>query len=182
MNPAPNLFLVGPMGAGKTTIGRRVAELLNLPFHDLDRVIEARSGADIPLIFELEGEVGFRRREGAALIELTALSGVVLATGGGTVLDAENRALLSSRGYIVYLEIGIEQQLARLERDRKRPLLTTSDRRGRLRTLATERNPLYREIADLTLAPTSENVVQIAHDLVTELEQHWRRGSTPYAA
>ncbi|HVH34848.1 MAG TPA: shikimate kinase, partial [Tahibacter sp.] len=91
MNPAPNLFLIGPMGAGKTTIGKRVADQLQLPFHDLDHVIEAQTGATIPLIFELEGEPGFRRRECAALAEVSALDGVVLATGGGAVLDAQNR-------------------------------------------------------------------------------------------
>lgn len=182
MNPAANLFLIGPMGAGKTTVGRRVADLLGLPFHDLDHIIEARSGASIPLIFELESETGFRRRECAVLAEFAALSGVVLATGGGAVLDAGNRALLRERGFVVYLQVEVEHQLARLERDRKRPLLAAADRRERLHALATVRNPLYAEIADMTLAPSGDNVAQIARDLAAELERRWRRTGESHAA
>lgn len=175
MNPAPNLFLVGPMGAGKTTIGRRLAHLLDWPFHDLDQDIEQRSGATIPLIFELEGEAGFRRREHEMLAELAALDGIVLATGGGAVLDPANRALLRARGYVVYLQTSVDQQLKRLERDRKRPLLAAPDRRERLDHLAAVRNPLYAEVADLTVLSTCDNVVQIARDLAHTLEHRWQR-------
>ena len=182
MNPAPNLFLIGPMGAGKTTIGRRVAEHLSLPFHDLDHVIETQTGATIPLIFEVEGEAGFRRRERAALADMVAHDGIVLATGGGAVLDAGNRALLAARGFVVWLETTVEQQLARLARDRKRPLLAAPDRRERLEAMALVRNPLYREIADLRLAPSCDHVPQVTTELLHELERIWRRAATTAAA
>src|SRR5438309_7821288 len=110
MNPAPNLFFIGPMGAGKTTVGRRVAELLALPFYDLDHEIEEHSGATIPLIFDIEGEAGFRQREAAALADLSARSGIVLATGGGAVLAAANRRCLHERGFVVFLETTVDEQ------------------------------------------------------------------------
>lgn len=182
MNPAPNLFLIGPMGAGKTTIGKRVADQLQLPFHDLDHVIEAQTGATIPLIFELEGEPGFRRRECAALAEVSALDGVVLATGGGAVLDAQNRALLAARGFVVYLETAVEVQLARLARDRKRPLLAAPDRRERLEQMAAIRNPLYAGIADMTIRSEHEHAAQVAADLHERLQRVWRRAPAPAAA
>lgn len=182
MNPAPNLFLIGPMGAGKTTIGRRLAEHLQLPFHDLDHVIEEQTGATIPLIFELEGEAGFRRRECACLEETSALQGIVLATGGGAVLDANNRALLAARGFIVYLETAVDIQLARLARDRKRPLLAAPDRRERLEQMAALRNPLYRSIADLTVISDNEHAAQVAADLIERLAQTWQRNSATAAA
>lgn len=182
MNPAPNLFLIGPMGAGKTTIGRRIADQLQLPFHDLDHVIEAQTGATIALIFELEGEAGFRRRECAALAGMAALDGVVLATGGGAVLDADNRALLAKRGYVVYLETAVDIQIARLARDRKRPLLAAPDRRERLEQMAAVRNPLYRSIADLTVLSENEHASHVAADLLERLQHEWRRPSAPAAA
>jgi|SRR5579883_1211671 shikimate kinase len=182
MNPAPNLFFIGPMGAGKTTIGRRVAAALGLPFFDLDHEIEARSGAAIPLIFELEGEAGFRRREAAVLAEFAARSGIVLATGGGAVLRAENRRHLRERGFVVYLETTVEQQLARLARDRTRPLLAAPDRHERLRALAAEREPLYRALADLTVpASAPRSSAKVAARLAEELARVWRR-SAPGAA
>lgn len=182
MNPAPNLFLIGPMGAGKTTIGRRLAEQLQLPFHDLDHVIEEQTGAAIPLIFELEGEAGFRRRECAALAECSALEGIVLATGGGAVLDPHNRELLATRGFIVYLETAVDIQLSRLARDRKRPLLAAPDRRERLEQMAALRNPLYRSIADLTVISDNEHAAQVASELIQRLQQEWRRGPASAAA
>jgi len=182
MNPAPNLFLIGPMGAGKTTIGRRIAEQLHLPFHDLDHVIEDQTGATIPLIFELEGEPGFRRRECAALEQMSALQGIVLATGGGAVLDAHNRGLLAARGFIVYLETDVETQLSRLARDRKRPLLAAPDRRERLEQMAALRNPLYASIADMTLRSVHEHAAQVAADLCDQLQQMWHRTPAPAAA
>ena len=176
MNPASNLFFVGPMGAGKTTIGRRVAELLGLPFFDLDHEIEAHCGADIPLIFELEGEAGFRQREGAALAELAARDGIALATGGGAVLAEANRRVLHERGFVVYLETTVTEQLARLARDRKRPLLAAPDRRERLLTLMAQREPLYRQLADYTLpAGHRGNTAQVAQRLASALAQHWQR-------
>jgi 3-dehydroquinate synthase len=178
MNPAPNLFLIGPMGAGKTTIGKRIAEQLGMPFHDLDHVIEENTGATIPLIFELEGEAGFRRRECAMLAELAALDGIVLATGGGAVLDADNRAVLAARGFVVYLETTVDIQLGRLARDRKRPLLAAPDRRERLEQMAGVRNPLYRSLADLTVISDNEHAAQVAGDLAQRLQQEWQRGTT----
>jgi shikimate kinase len=183
MNPAPNLFFVGPMGAGKTTIGRRVAELLGLPFYDLDHEIEMHTGATIPLIFDVEGESGFRQREQAVLAEFAARNGIVLATGGGAVLAEENRRCLRERGFVVYLETTLEDQLARLARDRKRPLLAAPDRRELLRTLAAVRNPLYREVADLTVpAGHHRNVVALAQRLAGELAQIWQRSPAPEQA
>jgi len=183
MNPAPNLFFVGPMGAGKTTIGRRVAEFLGLPFFDLDHEIEVHTGATVALIFELEGESGFRQREQAVLAEFAARDGIVLATGGGAVLAEENRRILRERSFVVYLETTLDDQLARLARDRKRPLLAAPDRRERLRSLAATRNPLYQEVADLTVpAGHHRNVVALAQKLAADLAQSWQRGPAPEQA
>jgi len=178
MNPAPSLFLIGPMGAGKTTVGRRVAAQLGLDFLDLDHEIEEHSGATITLIFELEGEAGFRKREAEALAEFSTKPGIVLSTGGGAVLAAENRQHLRERGYVVYLETTVEQQLKRLAHDRKRPLLAAPDRRERLIRLAAEREPLYRETADL-IVPTGLNANSgaVARRLVDELKIRWQRSA-----
>jgi len=176
MNPAANLFFVGPMGAGKTTIGRRVAELLGLPFFDLDHEIETHCGADIPLIFELEGEAGFRQRESTVLAQLAARNGIALATGGGAILAAENRRMLATRGFVVYLETTVDEQLQRLARDRKRPLLAAPDRRERLLALAAQRELLYREIADYTLSAGHRgSTAQVAQKLAATLEPVWQR-------
>jgi shikimate kinase len=177
MNPSSNLFLVGPMGAGKTTVGRRVAEGLGMHFYDLDHEIEARSGAEIGLIFELEGEAGFRKRESDLLDELTMDRDLVLSTGGGAVLAAANRQHLRERGFVVYLETTVDQQLRRLAHDRKRPLLAAPDRRERLLSLATEREALYREIADLVIGSMygSGSSTAAARRLLDELRQHWTR-------
>jgi len=181
MNPAPNLIFIGPMGAGKTTVGRHVAELLGMPFHDLDHEIEAHTGAAIRLVFDLEGEAGFRRRESATLAEIAAVDGIVLSTGGGAVLSADNRHVLRERGFVIWLDATIESQLARLARDRQRPLLNAPDRRARLEQLAVERNPLYAEIADLRVASSGTgNSAHTARHIVTLLETHWQR--TAHAA
>jgi shikimate kinase len=173
MNPAPNLIFIGPMGAGKTTVGRHVAELLGLPFLDLDHEIEAHTGAAVSLVFELEGEAGFRKRESAVLAEIAAGSGIVLATGGGAVLAETNRRVLRERGFVIWLDATIE---ARLARDRARPLLNAPDRRARLERLAGERNPLYEEIADLRIASTGAgNSAHTARQIVGLLETHWQR-------
>lgn len=177
MNPAPNLFLIGPMGAGKSTVGRHLAELLRMPFLDLDHEIEVHTGAAISLIFELEQEAGFRRRESAQLAELSAREGIVLATGGGAVLSADNRRLLRERGYVIWLDASVDAQLARLARDRHRPLLQAPDRRERLEHLAVQRNALYAETADLRIDSVGTgNSTHTAHDLLDLLEARWQRG------
>lgn len=149
MKPDANIVLIGPMGAGKSVLGRRLAERFGLRFVDVDQVIATRTGADIPTIFAHEGEAGFRAREKAALAELCAQQGQVIATGGGAVLAADNRAALRAAGLVVWLRASIEQQLARVGRDRNRPLLHVEDPRARLRELARVREPLYAQIADL---------------------------------
>ncbi|MBU6199743.1 MAG: shikimate kinase [Xanthomonadaceae bacterium] len=183
MNPAPNLFFIGPMGAGKSTLGKRVAEALGLPFFDLDHEIQEHCGADIPLIFDIEGEAGFRRRESATLAEFAAREGIVLATGGGAILDADNRRALRERGFVVYLETTVDEQLERLARDRKRPLLAAPDRRERLLALAAQRDPLYREIANLTLpAGHRGSAAAIAQRLAATIAQTWQRAAAGKAA
>ncbi len=139
------------MGAGKSTSGRLLARTLGMSFVDSDKVIEERTGASIPLIFEVEGEEGFRQRERAVIDELTRQGGIVLATGGGAILAPENRAALHSRGKVVYLHASIEQQLARTAHDRNRPLLQTPNRRARIEELMAMREPLYRETAHLVV-------------------------------
>src|SRR5690349_18510980 len=141
MNPAPNLVFVGPMGAGKTTIGTRVAAKLGLRFVDVDRRLEELTGAQVPVIFECEGESGFRTRESALIAQLCEDSGLLIATGGGAVLDPENRRCLRERGFVVYLHVDVEAQLTRLARDRSRPLLLEGDRRAKLLALTAQREP-----------------------------------------
>ncbi len=146
-----NIILVGPMGAGKSTIGRLLAKELRLPFRDSDKEIEQRTGASIPLIFDVEGEQGFREREHAVIEALCEMQGVVLATGGGAVLRPDNRRLLQSGGRVIYLCTSVEQQLDRTARDRNRPLLQASNPREILTNLMAVRDPLYREIADIVI-------------------------------
>jgi shikimate kinase len=176
MRSRPNIFLVGPMGAGKTTVGRRLAELRGMTFADSDHEIEERTGVDIAYIFEKEGEAGFRRREKQVIDELTAGHDVVLATGGGAVLDAENRAHLSSRGVVVYLHATVDHQLKRTGHSDHRPLLQKGDRRQVLESLLATRDPLYREIADLVVETDGRN----ARALADEIEQ--RLGEAPGVA
>ena len=164
---SPNVFLIGPMGSGKTAVGKHVARILNLPFIDSDHEIEVRTGADIPLIFEREGEVGFRKREHEVIIDLSARVGIVLATGGGAILDAESRRLLALRGWVVYLETSVAQQSERASRTRHRPLLIgKGDPYQRLDELMKIREPLYREIADFTATTTRQRVRQVAERIV----------------
>jgi len=146
-----NIFLVGLMGAGKSTIGRHLAKSLGLEFVDSDHEIERRTGANIPLIFDIEGEAGFRQREKKIIDELTQRNGIVLASGGGVVLDPDNRACLRERGQVIYLYARVEQLLARTAKDRNRPLLQTPDPRARLEELLQVRDGLYREVADVVV-------------------------------
>nr|WP_276583947.1 shikimate kinase AroK [Pseudomonas sp. RIT-PI-AD] len=163
------MILVGPMGAGKSTIGRLLAKELRVPFKDSDKEIEQRTGADIPWIFDVEGEQGFRDREQAMLAELCELDGVVLATGGGAVLRAANREVLYAGGRVVYLHTSVEQQIDRTSRDRNRPLLRTGDPGRVLRDLMAIRDPFYREIADIIIEtderPPRLVVMEILHRL-----------------
>lgn len=166
-----NIFLVGPMGAGKSTIGRELADRLHLDFYDSDQEIERRTGADIAWVFDLEGEEGFRLREETVIEDLTEKQGIVLATGGGSVISAQVRNRLSARGIVVYLETTIDKQVARTQRDRRRPLLQTSEEpRTVLENLAVERNHLYEEIADIIVPTDDQSAKVVAHKIVERLD------------
>jgi len=151
LKSSSNIFLIGPMGTGKSTVGKKLAKKSSQQFYDCDHEIEDRTGASINLIFEIEGEEGFRKRETRLLDELTSMSNIVLATGGGAVLDKENRTLLSARGLVVYLKSDINQLLKRTSRDVKRPLLQNAEPEAVLRELLEIRGPLYEEVADLVI-------------------------------
>lgn len=164
-----NIFLIGPMGAGKSTIGRQLAQQLNMEFIDSDQEIEQRAGADISWIFDLEGEEGFRKREERVINELTQKQGLVLSTGGGAVLSKDTRNYLSARGIVIYLQTTVEKQYQRTQRDKKRPLLQdVEDPRAVLEELAKVRNPLYEEIADFTL-PTDEQSAKVMANQIVDL-------------
>ncbi|GAA0822908.1 shikimate kinase AroK [Colwellia sp. D2M02] len=166
-----NIFLVGPMGAGKSTIGREIADRLHLEFFDSDQEIERRTGADIAWVFDLEGEEGFRKREETVIEDLSEKQGIVLATGGGSVISTNVRNRLSARGIVVYLETTIDKQVARTQRDRRRPLLQTSEEpRTVLENLAVERNPLYEEIADIIVKTDEQSAKVVAHNIIDKLE------------
>jgi shikimate kinase len=165
-----SLFLTGPMGAGKSTIGRQLSRQLRMTFYDSDREIENRTGVDIPLIFELEGEPGFRKRERLVIDELTSLPDIVLATGGGAILDADNRKHLAERGLVIYLHASVNQQLARTKHDRNRPLLQTDNPRQRLNDLMKLRDPLYREIADLVIDTDGKRVMAVVNQIIRKLK------------
>ncbi len=163
----PNrIFLIGPMGAGKTTIGKQLANQLGLEFVDSDQEIQSRTGVDIPTIFEYEGEEGFRDREQSAIDDLTQLEQRVLATGGGAVLRPANRQNLSARGIVVYLECSPEQQFERTYRDRKRPLIQTDDPLESLRELMATREPLYRETADYVVSTEGRSASAVAREIL----------------
>lgn len=168
MNRATKIFLIGPMGAGKSTIGRHLAELLGMAFHDTDSEIVQRTGADIPLIFEIEGEGGFRRRESAVLNDLTGHDNVVLATGGGAVLADENREHLR-RGVVVYLQASIETLLTRTQRDRARPLLQDGDRRAKFEQILREREAIYRAAADIVVSTDQRSPQAVAQEIAARL-------------
>lgn len=175
MNPSCNLFIVGPTGAGKTSIGRRLAEHYGLSFVDLDQEIERVCGVPVSTVFDLEGEAGFRQRESQLLDECSRRHGVVLATGAGAVLDPSNRRLLAERGYVLWLQATLEQQLERLSNDRQRPLLASGDRAARLTAMAQVRTPLYQEIADLTIPGVHEQVHAASRRSILLIDQHWQR-------
>ena len=152
-----NIFLIGPMGSGKTTIGRIVARELGLEFHDCDQALEKLTGASVNLIFDVEGESGFREREAQLLNQFAAMKGVLVATGGGVVTRKENRKLLQCSGLVIWLKTTVDQQLKRLSHDKSRPLLQTTDRVARLERLARERDPLYQDLADLVFSSPDRN-------------------------
>ncbi|CBL45918.1 Shikimate kinase I protein [gamma proteobacterium HdN1] len=166
MSLKQNVILIGPMGAGKSTIGRQLAALLRYEFVDSDHEIEARTGADIPWIFDVEGEEGFRKREEAVIDDLTQRQHIVLATGGGAILREANRRAMSARGVVVYLKTSIEQQLARTARDRNRPLLQTENPRKVLTELMAIRDPLYSEIADYVIETDGAAIREVATQIL----------------
>ena len=163
------IFLVGMMGSGKSTVGRRLAAALGRPFIDADRELEARCGVPIPTIFELEGEEGFRRREAALIDDLTRRDGLVLATGGGAVLLEENRRRLRERGCVVYLNASVQDLWLRLRHDRARPLLRTADPRRRIAELVEARGPLYQACAHLTVLTGRQPVERVVAEIVAAL-------------
>jgi shikimate kinase len=171
MGKPNNIFLVGLMGAGKSTIGRHLAKTLELEFVDSDHEIERRTGASIPLIFDVEGEAGFRQREKKIIDELSQRSGIVLATGGGAVLDPENRACLRERGMVIYLYATIDHLLARTAKDRNRPLLQTADPRGRLQELLQARDALYREVADMVVDTGGRSARSAEREILAKIRE-----------
>jgi shikimate kinase len=166
----PSLFLVGPMGSGKSAVGKYLSKLLDMPFLDSDTEIERRTGVDIAFIFEKEGESGFRQREREAIELLTAMERIVLATGGGAVLLLENRRVLAERGRVVYLKTSVAQQADRVRQSRARPLLTNVDTAEKLGELMDERAALYAEVADITVSTDNRKVRSVAEDILRELE------------
>lgn len=166
----PAIFLVGPMGAGKSTIGRMLAGKLGYDFVDTDQIIEERTGADVSWIFDVEGESGFRDREGQVLQEFCVASHKVIATGGGIVLRKENRELLSKHTCVIYLSASVEQLTARTARDKKRPLLQVSDPKAKILSLLEERDPLYRDVADFVLHTDGQSPKATAQSILKLLD------------
>ena len=173
----PNIYLIGPTGSGKTAVGRQLARDAGLLFLDSDHEIEKRTGVEISYIFEKEGEVGFRDREAEMIKELSSLEGMVIATGGGAILAEDNRQRLAASGVVVYLKTGVSEQLRRTSRSRKRPLLNRENPRQVLEEMAQARDPLYEEIADLSLDTSNQRVRSVAKKLKVLLEQ---RGDLPW--
>ena len=167
-----NIFLVGLMGTGKTTIGQHIARELGLVFYDTDAAIVKKTGADINWIFDLEGEEGFRERESKVVEELTKLDHIVLATGGGTIVRPDNRQHLRDNGMVIYLQATIDKLLVRTEKSNHRPLLNTNDKRATYEKLLVQRHPLYSEIADLTYDTDNDHVSELGSLIVRDLKQH----------
>ncbi|MBX2808091.1 MAG: shikimate kinase [Cellvibrionaceae bacterium] len=165
------IVLVGPMGAGKSTVGRLLARELSLPFKDSDAVVEARSGVDIPWIFDEEGEAGFRQRETAVLAELMQEEALVLATGGGIVLCEKNRRLLQQAQAVIYLSANVEQLLKRTEKDKKRPLLQVANPREKIQQLLAEREALYRQVATQVMMTEAQNPKVLVSAIVSRLRE-----------
>ena len=170
MDVPSNIFLIGSMGAGKSTIARRLAATLDKEFVDADRELEQRTGVGIPLIFELEGEAGFRKREREMLARLVTRDDIVLATGGGVVLSGENRAHLARRGFVVYLDAPVDLLVARVARDRHRPLMQTEDPKATMRELMRVRDPLYRETADIVVRSTHRSSRFVVREILQRIE------------
>ena len=166
-----NVFLIGPMGVGKTTIGKMLAKELGLQFIDTDEEVERRAGANIAWIFDVEGEEGFRTRETNVLDDLTQQSKVLLAPGGGSILKLENRRFIGSRGVVVSLETTVEMQIKRTEKDKKRPLLQQGDPREILTRLKAERDPIYQELADIRITLGDSNSRKVVNSIIRKLEQ-----------
>ena len=166
-----NIFLIGPMGSGKSAVGRHLARLFHLTFYDSDADIEAKTGVDISFIFEKEGEAGFRMREKESIERLTRLESIVLATGGGAVIEADNRRVLAERGIVVYLETSIEQQLERTRHARHRPLLNDTDPEEKLKELMLRRAALYAEVANITVSTDGRRVQLVAEEIQQELRR-----------
>jgi shikimate kinase/3-dehydroquinate synthase len=173
LNSTTNIFLVGLMGSGKTTIGRALAKRLNKRFVDADHEIEARTGASIPWIFEIEGEASFRQREADVIRDLTAQEDIVLATGGGAVLNEESRKFLKERGTVVYLRASVNSILQRTSHDRNRPLLQTDDPRARIEELSLQRAPLYQEVAHIIIETGRPNVQSVVQSIISQLPSHF---------
>lgn len=173
-----NIYLVGLMGAGKTSVGKALAKRLHKQFYDTDHEIERTTGVNIPVIFEIEGEAGFRARESRALADLVRRRNVVLATGGGIVLDENNRRLLAANGTVVYLRASVEDLWGRTRYDRNRPLLQTVDPKAKLAELFAQRDPLYREVAALIVDTGNQSVGSLASALEKRLQEHDRHAKT----
>jgi shikimate kinase len=168
MKQTDNIYLIGLMGAGKTTIGRQLAKALHLPFYDSDKAIEEQTGVDIPTIFEYEGEEGFRAREQNMIEELTQINGIVLATGGGAILRAANRKALTENGFVVYLQCSVDKILQRTKRDTQRPLLNTENPRARIEKLFVEREPDYLSCADFKIETSSMQSKAVVQNILNE--------------
>ena len=166
-----SIFLVGPMGSGKSTVGRALANKIGYQFLDSDREIEARCGVDIPTIFDYEGEAGFRDRESRMINELTQLPGIVLATGGGSILREENRSYLIDRGHVILLQVDIKEQLRRVAFDSNRPLLQTDDPAARLRSLMQEREPIYKAVADVEISTDSRRMFNVVSRILRHIKK-----------
>jgi shikimate kinase len=169
----PNIFLIGPMGSGKSAVGKYLSRLVRAPFFDSDSEIERRTGVDIPYIFEKEGETGFRQRERETLDALTADGPMVLATGGGAVLLPENRAFLSERGCVVYLKTSVAQQVYRVKHARNRPLLNNVEPGEKLEQLMRVRAPIYEALADVTVSTDGRRVRVVAEEIMRALQGHF---------
>lgn len=165
-----NLILIGPMGAGKTSVGRALANRLGRSFYDSDREIEERCGVDIPTIFEFEGEDGFRERETRVIEQLTLEDNIVLATGGGAVIREENRKYLAERGHVILLSVALKEQIRRVSRDTKRPLLADTDPEARLQQLWEARGPLYKSVADVEISTDSRRLFHVVNRILKHLQ------------